>query len=449
MQSVIPTIRPYQAEGLEFLVSHPRAALFDEPGLGKCMQSLLAMRDLVPDGPILIVSPGDAIGVWQDEIEFWLDEDYGTFAGVGAPREALGHDRFVITNYHRLADALAAQSWSGVIFDECQALRNRNTRTLFKAVRHYFDRRQYGLGKVPAFFLSGTPIVKSVGDLWPILHLVDKRRWSSYWNFVKKYAIVWEDHYGWHVEDVANPKGLWEEVATVGLRRTQKEAQPWLPDTVRQRVPLKMTPKQERAYWQIEKDLIAELPTGGLLLTPTVLARETRLRQILACPRILGFDDDGAAVLALRDIAESHSRPFVVFSPFAQALPFLETALHRVGRPVYKVHGGMGERFRQSVDLFRRAAAAGESPVLLSTVQMGKGWSVSKVTHECYQLSWDWNNTTQRQAEARLGRDGQTETVFSRYFVHRDTHDEDALQVLNGKRRLADVILDRMRRRQQ
>lgn len=436
-------IRPYQAEGLEFLVSHRRALLADRPGLGKSMQALLAMRDLVPEGRILIVATGDAIGVWQDEVMTWLDETVSIYAGPGAKLEALSAPGVTLTNYHRLSHALSYQ-WDGVIFDESQMLRNRKTKTLFATVRRAFDDRRTGLGAVPTFFLSGTPIVKAAGDLWPTLYLLDKRRWSSYWRFVQKYAITWEDQYGWHVEGVTNAKALWEELLTVCLRRTEGEVP--LPPKVRQRVPLVMTPRQAKAYRQLERDMIAEVDSGpsDLLLTPSILARETRLRQLLACPRILNVDDDGAAIAALVDIADRTTDPFVVFSPFFQAMPYLRVALERIGRRVFTVHGGMGDRFRESVANFKATAKTGS--ILLSTVQMGKSWSVAEVASDVYFLEFDWNATTQLQAESRLHRDGQKKPVFARYLVHEGTHDLAALDVLAGKKRLADVILDRSRR---
>lgn len=441
---MVLTVRPYQSDGLEFLTSHRRAALFDRPGLGKSMQALLSMRDLVPDGRILIVATGDAIGVWQDEVALWLDEPASVYAGPGVGAERLAADGIVLTNYSRLANALAWE-WEGVIFDESQTLRNRNTRTLFKEVRAAFDDRRNGFAAIPAFFLSGTPIVKAAGDLWPILHLIDKRRWGSYWAFVKKYAITWEDQFGWHVEGVTNAKALWSELSDVCLRRTEGEVA--LPPKVRQRVPLTMTARQSKAYRQMEADMIAEVDTSPdtLLLAPSVLARETRLRQLLACPRILGVDDDGAAIASLAAIAERTYEPFVVFTPFAAALPYLQRALEAAGRRVFAVHGGMGERFGESVANFKATAKTGS--VLISTVQMGKSWSVAAVAHDVYFLEFDWNATTQDQAESRLHRAGQKDTVFARYLTHEGTHDMAALDMLAGKKRLSDVILDRVHSR--
>jgi SNF2 family DNA or RNA helicase len=437
------TIRPYQEEGLNFLAEHGRAALWDEPGLGKSMQSLLAMNYLLHDrARILVVSPGDAVGVWQDETEKWLGEEASVFAGMGAKATALDHQGVVVTNYHRLDDALGWGEWDGVIFDESQMLRNRNTRTLFKAVRGYFDNRRYGLHRVPAFFLSGTPIVKHTGDLWPILHLIDKKRWSSYWSFVKKYCLVWEDEHGWHVEGVTNTKALWAETASVSLRRTGVLN---LPPLTRQRVRLQMTPKQYRAYKDIERDMYTDIG-DSLIIAPNALAREQRLRQLLACPRILGIDEDGAALNALAALAERGSDPFVVFSPFEQALVHAEVTL-RKHRRVFHVKGGMGARFRDTINAFNRAAKAGEAPVLLCTVWMGKGWSVAGQAYECFMLGVDWNDTTMTQAEKRLGRDGQKLPVYSRYFVHERSHDMDALEIISGKRRLSDVILDRKQTR--
>lgn len=441
------SLRPYQAAGIDFLADRGRAALFDEPGLGKTMQSLLAMRDLVPNGRLLVVSPGDAIGVWQDEVAKWLDEPVGVFAGLKPSWEEATAPGITITNYARVANVLEAEDWQGVIFDESQTLRNRKTRTLFAAVRKAFVRG--GLRTAPTFALSGTPVVKAAGDLWPTLHLLDRTKYSSYWRFVSRYAVTYTDDLGhYHVEGVTNVQALWEEVGSVALRRLTRDVTPDLPPKTRQRVPLRMTPLQARAYNALMSDMIATMPEGYPdLLTPTVLARETRLRELLACPRLLGIDDDGAAVRALVEVASNSTHPFVVFTPFPSAFPFIEAALYRSGRPVYKVRGGQGEKFRDGVDLFNRAAQADASPILLASSFMAKGWSVSRSASECWNLGAGWNNMEQEQAEFRLARDGQTHPVFSKYFVHYDTHDYEYLEIIAGKKRLSDAILDRKRRK--
>jgi SNF2 family DNA or RNA helicase len=444
------TLRPYQVQGIDFLADRGRAALFDEPGLGKSMQAALAMRDLVPNGRILVVATGDAIGVWQDEIRLWCDEEPAVFAGLKPDPANLGPEgAFTITNYHRLSAAFDEAKWDGVIFDEAQALRNRKTATLFKAVRAAYDHARTGLYRVPTFLLSGTPIVKATGDLWPLMHILDKREWSSYWKFVNKYAVVWHDRFGWHVEGVTGTKQMWADLSPWALRRTVAEVQPNLPPKVRQRVPLEMTSKQARIYGEIERDMLAEIeagdPTSGLILTPTVLAQETRLRQLLVSPRLLDVDDDGAAILALLERAKSNPRPFVIFTPFPTAFPYIEQVLVKAGRPIYTVRGGTGLEFRKGVDLFVAAAKVGEAPILMASVEMAKSWSVSRYTHECFMLGAAWNGTTMGQAESRLHRDGQEDTVFAKYLVHPGTIDYHQLDVISGKWRLADAILDRSR----
>lgn len=442
------TLRPYQAEGIDFLADRGRGALFDEPGLGKTMQALLAMRDLEPTGQILVVATGDATGVWQEEARLWLDEEVGIFSGLKPDISELNAG-IVVTNYSRVKDVLPSRRWSGVIFDEAQALRNRKTATLFASVRREFDSGR--LRGAPTFALSGSPIVKAAGDVWPLLHLIDPKAYRSYWRFVNQYSVVWQDPHGWHVEGVTNAKAMWAELAEYSLRRKVKEVQPDLPRKVRQRVPLTMTPKQAKVYRELERGWIAAIddePAGALLLAPTVLALETRLRQILVCPRLVGVDDNGAALTALTEIAANSPDPFVVFTPFPEVFDYLEEAFRRKTpqRPVYRVRGGMGSKLAQSVASFKREAQAGCSPILIASVHMAKSWSVSQVTSRCYMLGFDWNGTTMRQAEARLHRDGQLDTVFAGYLVHGDTLDERSIDVVVGKWRLADAILDKSRR---
>jgi SNF2 family DNA or RNA helicase len=66
-----PPLRPYQADGVEFLRTHPRAYLADDPGLGKSRQLLEASV-----GRTLILAPAMILdsGTWRNEVNRWADD---------------------------------------------------------------------------------------------------------------------------------------------------------------------------------------------------------------------------------------------------------------------------------------------------------------------------------------------------------------------------------------
>ena len=65
-----PELKPYQKTGSSFLASRNRAALFDDPGLGKSAQSLVAAK-AVGCSKLLVICPASVKNVWLHEAQKW------------------------------------------------------------------------------------------------------------------------------------------------------------------------------------------------------------------------------------------------------------------------------------------------------------------------------------------------------------------------------------------
>lgn len=420
-------LRPYQQAGSKALRKARRAVLADEPGLGKTATALDAASS-----PLLIVAPGHTHGIWEDEIETWYDSepDIGHYVGIRRAKIGLEHD-ITLTNYASLAEVMRPK-WNTVIFDEAHTLRNRNAKTLFKAVRGRL-RADY------AFFLTGSPIFEHAGDLWPLLYLIDRTRWGAFWRYAERYTFVSVGDFGWSVEGARNIPALRSEVADVVIQRTYEMVKRELPPLKRMKYRLKMTPKQEKAYRSLKKDMMLELADGNLLLAPSELAVMTRLRQLLVTPRLLGIDDDGAALEALKAEA-SKPRPLVIFTPFTEAIPYIYEALADGGYEVLEIiQGGMKpEAVTRAWRTFQAAQERGKA--LIASIHVGTGWNANN-SHEAFFIGMDWSAPVHDQAERRLRRDGQKNPVMARYFVNTGTIEEDQLEILGGKKRIADLIM--------
>ncbi|KKK93520.1 hypothetical protein LCGC14_2692040, partial [marine sediment metagenome] len=69
-------LRPYQVEGVKWLLEHDKSMLCDEMGLGKSVQVLEAIKYWVDQHDhlnfrILILCSGSGLYVWQEEITKW------------------------------------------------------------------------------------------------------------------------------------------------------------------------------------------------------------------------------------------------------------------------------------------------------------------------------------------------------------------------------------------
>lgn len=423
-------LRSYQKAGAAALVRAKRAVLADEPGLGKSAQALVASEP-----PLLIVAPGHTHGVWEDEIQTWYSEEVEPARYVGTRRKKIGlagHE-VVLTNYASLDEVLRPR-WDTVIFDEAHTLRNRQARTLFKTVRGRLRTKQ-------AFFLTGSPIFEHAGDLWPLLYLIDRRRWPSYWAYVEQFAFVSVNDFGWSVEGARNIPALRASVSDVVIQRTYDMVKRELPPLRRMKYRLEMSQAQAKAYKDLRDEMLTELADGGLLLAPSELAVMTRLRQLLVTPRLIGIEDTGAALTALQEEAYGKPRPLVIFTPFTEAIPYIWDALAEAGYEVLEqLKGGMppdAMTYAQRAFLTARERAK----AIIAQVRLGTGWNAN-VAHEAFFVGMDWSAPVHDQAERRLRRDGQKHPVLARYFIHTGTIEEDQLEILGGKKRIADLIMN-------
>lgn len=434
-------LRGYQVEAVRFLSARGRHILADETGVGKTPPALVAARELVPLGAsfgdrILIVAPKPAADVWVEHAKTWLDEEAKVYQGSTRSYADLDNAKIVVTNYVLMKEVLNRHPWWPlIIYDEAHKLRNRKRDTLFKVANRASSRY--------AFFLTGTPVYKSSGDLWPLLHIVDRKTFPAYWPFVKEWAFVEYNGFGHMVTGVKNPKRLSELLRDHGymLRRLKADVLPELPAKTRMQVPIEMLPKQKAAYRQMAKELMIEVRNHEgeprILTIPSVLALFTRLRQVLVAPEVLGLDFPSAAVEAVKEELGDTNDNAIIFTPFVKAIPYIQEALK--GREVFVVYGQQTEKaLAANVQGFQTY----DGPkVLISSLLMGTSWTATAATL-AYFIGYDWSPANNFQAEDRMHRYGQENATTVKYFIHKGTIDEHIMELLDAKTTVARLILD-------
>lgn len=427
-------LRGYQIEGRDFLRKTKGAILADPMGVGKTPQAIAA----VPTDAsfVLVVCPKKVLGVWEEEIGKWRPNDRPiVYHGKGRSHKLAsvfnpGSTRWVITTYgtmHELCDI----KWPYVVFDEGHRLRNRKTKK-WKAAKNISRHATY------KWILTGTPIVNRPTDLVPQLMLV--RGWPSYWRIVQTHFAIatnTDAKFGPKYEIGQAKKSFKELVSRFVLRRNKAEALPGLPNKVRRKVPIELTKPQRKAYDQLVEEMYLELEDGSILAAPNAVTVATRLRQLLVCPRLIGIDDDGAAVKWLKDCYEDlkdDGMKLVVFTPFKSVLPYLREVLG----VKYAI---TGDTSPSSVKAALQAFAD-DADCLVSTVQCSEGFSLASSSVAVF-LGCDWNASVNQQAEDRLHRHGQALPVNIMYPYSKGTIDEDVHSVLETKNTYSLATLER------
>lgn len=461
---LINKLRDYQKEAHDLMVAKKGFYNADDMGLGKTLTTLAAI-DTLKALPCIIVVPKFGLMVWQDEIEKWLDEPSIIYSGKPQEREEqwrIFHEygfKFLITNY-ALFPEVALRSgidiknsrtaiktptgtfaWQSIIFDEAHmgGLFNQKTST-FKAADKFCR-------NIPTrFILTGTPIRQGVVDLYGPLHLIAPKIFDSYWKFVNKYCTIIQGPFGRSIErnpsDIASFRTMLKHFM---VRRVKDEVAKELPGKLRQVLPVKMTTSQHTIYHGLVRELLAEIPeTGELLITPSQMVLQTRLRQILTCPRVLGMPEDGAALEAI--IEHSHTslddgKPIVIFTPFKKAVPFIQEALEDEYNDIeiYTITGGLtSAQFGAAWQGFQKSRSSRR--VLICVIKSGASFQATTAA-TAYFLGYEWDFNLNEQAEDRLNRIGQTAFVNIYYTMHKGTVDEQVAAVLNAKKSSNDWIV--------
>ncbi|NMO89168.1 DEAD/DEAH box helicase [Actinomycetospora sp. TBRC 11914] len=441
-------LRPYQREGFEWLAFLWRhglgGVLADDMGLGKTVQALaviLHARERDPDaGPVLIVAPTSVVPNWTLEAARFTPglrvvALTDTLRRRGEELEAVVGDADVVVTSYTLfrLDAAAHEriSWSGVLFDEAQFLKNRQSKV------HQCARRVPAPVKVA---VTGTPMENDLMELWALLSITSPGLFPSPDRFRESFARPIEKG------DAETLGRLRRRVRPLVLRRTKEQVSPELPAKQQQVLPVDLAPAHRRLYdrtLQRERQKILALLDDVDGNRFTILASITRMRQLALHPALGGGDGAGGGsakidllVEQLRDVIASGHRA-LVFSQFTGFLAHVRDALEAAG---------IAHAYLDGTTRDRAAAIAGftdgGAPVFLISLKAGGfGLNLTEADY-CFLLDPWWNPATEAQAIDRAHRIGQDRTVMVYRLIARDTIEEKVRALAARKEGLVAGVMD-------
>lgn len=440
-------LRDYQIQDVLRMTKTHRVINALEPGLGKTLETLeaaltLSGRNAKPD-TILIVGPRICLGVWQQELLKWYDRDSIIYRGTKKQR-AVQMGRFlgaeceiVITTYKMLDEILTVQpDWDTIIADEIHlgGLLNHKT-AAHKAMKKLRSKN--------LFLLTGTPVRRDPADLFAPLNLLAPERFASYWQFVSKHCIVIDNGFGRQIEPVpAQPVAFKEMLAPYMIRRLKKDVLHDLPDKIRQSIPLEMNSAQKALYDQMVEEMYLIKDDGSALVAQNVATQILRLRQLLVTPQMLGIDEDGEGLDALAALVDTEfgvGRSVLVCTPFRQAVPYIKQALQQLTGNIFEIHGEVKEHASTVAQRFQDVKS--HKKVLIITIKSGAAFTAHSAS-TAFFLGYEWSAIDNKQAEDRIHRLGQKDTVFIKYLLFQHTVDELVMTKLDNKQHSENWILN-------
>ena len=432
----------FQKEGLDFLLkSSGNALLADEMGLGNTVQTLSYVSTEKQTFPVLIVAPLVTLNNWEREIQKFLkkksrngriiesESPSVTLIRTGKSKELPKSDIYVI-NYELLlkrSDDLEQVGIRTIVCDEVHNLRSKTTQK-YKAVKKLaaLPTVNYRIG------LSGTPIYNRGSEIWPIIDILKPGLLGSFKEFCEYFCYVNDKGKAIVLEN--KRASLRNELQKhVMLRRKKADVLKELKDKVR----YKEVIASDTDYYLEELDKIwkkleseqkeAQTEFSKSASYHRAIQSERQIAGVAKLPHVINF------VKNIMEIEES----VVVFCHHKVIHKLLHESLQEF-TPV-SIIGGQSDNLRQDqIDKFQK----GESKLMIAGIRAGNvGINLTRAKYVIF-AELDWSPAIHRQAEDRLHRIGQKNTVFAYYLIGNGTLDDHVANILVDKSYEIDAIMD-------
>lgn len=414
----------HQHAAVEYLLISRRAILADDMGVGKTIESLVAARE-ANAFPLLCVVPAKKKRDWQAEGSRWL------YRGVRIQVIESGKTRLrpdaevVVVNYDllrfagpkqlgRLLAALLARKFRGLICDEAHRLKGADT-IRFRACN------LLGEGPAMVLALTGTPVVNRSPDLWPLLRLIRRTNvFGTKTSFMLAFGDTSSKRKLNHLNEILRSHCY--------VRREKMQVLKSLPPKVRQDVVVSISNRAEYEKCVSDFRTWAKERSPGL----SEMAAEAQERAKLEYLKQVAVAGKMAAIREwIKDFLEDSDRKLVVFGWHRSVV--LEIAKEFGASTI------MGGDSSAACDArIQRFQTDDACRLIVCNIQSGGEGITLHAASDVLFVEFGWTPKDQDQAEDRLHRHGQRDSVTAWYLIGEGTVDEAILRVIERKRAIAD-----------
>ena len=330
-----------------------------------------------------------------------------------------------------------------IIIDESTTIKNRGasrTKNLM-TLKGYSSYRR---------ILTGSPITKSPMDLYSQCSFLSTRalNFSSYYAFQGRYAIIKQRAFGARsFQEIVGYRNLEElnQKLEQFSTRTLKEECLDLPDKLYTRRNITMSDEQNSVYNQMKKLALAQLDSGELSTTASILTQIMRLEQICC-----GFFQPDVGEIRqlpnnrlseLLDITDELQGKAIIWASFTHDIQQIARSLRDRFGPdsVALYYGDTPQEDRQKI-VHKFQDMTSELRFFVGQPKTGGyGITLSAATTVIYYSnSYDLENRL--QSEDRAHRIGQKKNVTYIDLVCPNTIDEKILEALKSKINLSQKV---------
>ncbi len=440
----------YQRYAIEYIKSHPVAAILLGCGLGKTSIALTAIDDMLHDSfevrKVLIVAPIRVAKVsWPDEIQKWdhLSELRYSVA-VGSKEERLSAMKtdaeIYIINRENLSwlieESGLPMDFDMCVLDELSSFKNWQSKRFksFMKLRPHLKR---------VIGLTGTPSSNGLMDLFAEFRCLDMGERLG--RFIGQYRTSYFKPDRCNGNIVYSYKllpGAEEEIyrkisdITISMRSTEFLQ---MPELVNSEYTVSLDEDEQKKYDAMKKDLILPLTDGGEVTAANAAALSNKLVQM--ANGAVYSDDETVSVIhdkkldALEDIIESaNGRPVLVAYWYKHDLERIEERMKKLK---------IGYDTISSDESIRRWNAGKIAVGLIHPASAGHGLNLQQGGSIMAWYSLTWSLELYIQTVDRLFRQGQrAETVSVIHVITKGTIDERIMKALTDKDNTQSALIE-------
>lgn len=452
-KSINATLRPYQERGYSWLYCNYKASigtiLADDMGLGKTLQTITLLVKLKEEKIFehkkgLIVVPTSLMSNWAHELNRFAPNIKYDFV-YGLNQDIKADTDIVITTYGNLRSKvklLSKNSYSILIIDEAQAIKNRNTST-FKAVKSI-----KADGKIA---LSGTPVENRLLEYWSIMDFVNPGLLGSADRFSNEYAKPIESEHN------ATSLDKFKKLTSPFIMRRLKSDKSIisdLPEKIISNQYIELCPEQIALYKQVVDKYLKVLEDddlSGLKRSAMVLNLMLKLKQICNSPYQYlkeeesyinpDFSGKGQRLLELLNELVDQNKKVLIFTQFKEMGYILQNWIKKsLGKEPFFLHGGVNIKDRgEMVESFQTDRS--QKIMILSLKAAGTGLNLTAATAVIHYDLW-WNPAVESQATDRAYRIGQKNNVSVYRFISENTFEEKINDMIERKKELVELTVN-------
>lgn len=432
---------PYQQYAISRVVSDPAVALFLEPGLGKTVITLTAIKELQAYRwevfrPLVVAPKKVAEATWATEAAKWDHlKDMTVVPILGNTKQRIkalySPGNIWVTNRENLPWLVdyCRNDWpfDMVVLDESTSFKNSRAKR-FMALKRVRPRIRRMVE------LTGTPSPNGLPDLYAQIYLLDggARLGRTLTSFREIYMSQDYAHPGQQYRTYSLLPGADQRIrdAIADICVSMKtEDYLTLPEFIENIVPVALDPAAAKAYNKLEREMLLQVDTETITAGSAAVLNG-KLLQL--CGGAV-YSNEGEVVRVhdckldafLELIEQLNGEHALVFYWFQHERDRILKALEATGLRVRVYEGPDDERTWN----------AGDVDVLLAhPVSCGYGLNLQAGGHHCiwYTLP-NWALEIFQQANKRLHRQGQKYPVISHLLITQGGVDQDVLASLQSK----------------